>query len=732
MRKKLIFRLWLSRLCKYLLIPMALCVVLFPLYSLLHQQTVKVQLSDTAEQLAASVSVFEGYLYDIRFVTNKLFHDSTFNILAASQDDDILGDDATAQAAPRMLEDLTYSLSPVAYSYVTFDRNHIVVDDCRLYRSYKSFYPGILKYQDMTLEEWENSRYSQKMVCLPMQQISLYQTAYPDSYLSVTQPFFDSNGRYMGSCTMLLREKQLVNLFLPLEEWRNSGMFYLALDDGTILQSYHYPDPQPLSNLDTDGSMTYNGQEYLFVSREISDLNATAVIGLPYSVYAENLQTINRAIWFYILVGLLACLALSTVMTLWDMRYLRPLIEAVGQQENFSSRVLESLVLQKLNSHNQLSVELERTRNQMAHSRMEMLLKTGDLSSPSEAKQLQDTLKLTQNNYLLMIPAPQEAAEPPGEELRLVLVAEQLHQCYGQQPFIHNATDGSVLAILTLEDSSEEAYRSLCRQTEALQRQLDTAQPVILSARFVRLEQLSSVYWQVRNAAARSDTAEPVRCLSDHLWEQATVPEVTTLERLNEYLLTGHTEEAQALVVQMFGSDDLTPQNFQQIFYSIRGILLNAAEKTNCEDISFLCAYDLPQPMQKHIQNLCECCLIIGSHVDALKQSHNLQLQQNLLRWLEENYSCQNLNAAMAAEKFGISKKYVSQFLKDQTGKSFNEYVEDLRLTHAMELLHSSDLSVTEIAASCGFATQNTFYKAFRRRYDLSPSAVRRGKTEQV
>lgn len=731
MGKKLIFRLWFSRLSKYLLIPMALCIILFPLYSILHQQTVKAQLSDASEQLAASVSVFEGYLYDIRFVTNKLFHDSTFNILAASRDDDILGDDTTAQAAPRMLEDLTYSLSPVAYSFVTFQRNHMVIDNSRLYRSYESFYPGTLEYEGLTLEQWAGSRYSQQMVCLPVQKICLYQTAYPDNYLSVTQPFFDSNSRYIGSCTMLLRERQLVNLFLPLEEWRSSGMFYIAREDGSLLQSYRYPESKALNGLGEDGSLSYNGQEYLFVSREIPDLNAVAVIGLPYAVYAENLQTINQAIWFYILAGLLVCLALSTAMTLGDMRYLRPMMDTLGHQEAFNTKKLESIVLQKLNAHNQLSVELARTRNQMEHGRMETLLKTGYLSSSADSRQLMERLKLTQNNYLLMIPAPQESQEIPGQELRLMLIAEQLYSCFGQQPFVHNATDGSVLAILTLEDGGEDAYRRLYCQTEALQRQLGTAQPLILSARFVRLEQLSSVYWQVRNAAASSDLGAQVRSLSDQLWERAAVPEITTLERLNEYLLAGHTEEAQALVLQMFGSDDLTPQNFQQIFYSIRGVLLNAAQKTGCEDISFLCGYDRRRPMQKQVRDLCECCLMIGSHVDALKQSHNLQLQQSLLRWLEENFSCQNLNAAMAAETFGISKKYVSQFLKDQTGRSFNEYVEELRLTHAMTLLRTTELSITEIAANCGFSTQNTFYKAFRRRYDLSPSAVRHPKVPQ-
>lgn len=728
MRKKLILRIWLFRLARYFLLPAALCVILFPLYGILHKQTVKAQLSDTAEQLAASVSIFESYLYDIRFVTNKLFYDSNYAILAVSQDKDIEKDDISARNASKMLEELTYGLSPVAYSYVTFGRNHIVIDESRVYHSYESFYPGTLDYENISLEQWSTQLHADKLLCLPVQPASLYRTAYPDSYMSVTQPFFDSNGRYMGSCTMLLREKQLINLFLPPEEWRNSGMFYIVREDGTLLQSYHCDDAPVPVNIQDGNSVSFDGQDYLVVSREIPSLNAVAVIGLPYEVYAENLHTINRAICFYIMAGLLACIILSAAMTWLDMRHMRPVMETLGQQEKMSGRLMEEMVVQKLRSHNQLSMELEKTHSQLEYGRMETLLKTGYVNSPADQRLLSENLRLTKNNYLLLIPASQESQEPAGQGLRLLLIAEQLEQCLGQLPVIHNAADGSALAVLSLEDESPESYAWLCSQLKKLYKNLNMDQNLTLSARFQRLEQISSVYWQVRNASSQYESTEQVRCLSNQIWEHVPVPEVAMLERLREALLSGQTDGSQALVIQMFGSDDLTPEDFLQIFYSIRGVVLTVAEKVECEDIYFLCTYDRRKPMKKLIQNICECCLVICNHIDAMKQSHNAQLQQGILQWLAENFAREDLNMAMVADHFGISKKYVSLFLKDQTGKSYNEYLEELRLSHARKLLQSSDLSITEIAASCGFSTQNTFYKAFRRRYELSPSAVRRNK----
>lgn len=720
----MIVRLWLSRLGKYLLIPAALWVVLLPLYSIFHQQTIKVQLSDAEEQLASAASTFDNYLYNIRFVTNKLFHDPTIALLAASRDGLSLYSDTTAQTASKKLEDLTYSLSPVAYSYVTFARSQLVIDNTRFWQSYANFYPSTLEYSGVTRDQWRHWLRPKELTCQPVQQVVLYQTAYPDNYLTITQPFFDSNNRFMGSCTMLLRERQLIELFLPMEEWRSSGLFYITCSDGRLLQTYHYDPDTPLTGDLGNGPVRYNGQDYLLLHQELPDLDAVITVGLPYELFAENLKAVHQGIWVYLAAGLAACLILSTAMTLWDMRHLRPVIEALDQREHTNTKILEKVILHKLNASNQLATELERTRSQIEHGCMEMLLRTGYTVSAADQALLSSQLQLARYNYLLMIPAPKESQEGVAQEVQLMLTTEQLYPCYGQRPYVHNGADGSILAILRLDDAS--GYPQLCQQTQLLHDQLDAPAPLTLSAAFQKMEQLSGVYWQVRNAALNAAPTEKAIFLSSQDTTLVTIPEVTVLERLREYLLSGYTEQAQQMVRQMFGQDVPRPQDFQQIFYSIRGVLLNAAEKTGCEDIAYLCNYDRRQPMHKLIQNLCDSCLVIGGHMDSLKQSHNLHLQKSILQWLDTHYRDPDLNAAMVADHFQISKKYVSQFLKDQTGKSYNEYVEDLRLSHAMQLLKTSQLGVTEIAAACGFSSQNTFYKAFRRRFDVSPSSVRR------
>ena len=185
MRSKWIIRIWLGRLTRYLVVPLVFCVILFPLYGLMHQQTEKAQLTDAAEQLATAVSTFEGYLSDLRFTTNKLFNDDSYKLLAVSDDDSLMGDYMTSFNASTLLQDLTYSMSYTAYSYVTFARNHFVIDPYRVFSGYESFYPGALEYRDVPQDTWAAWQDARETLYLPAQSVVLNRTNYPDSYLTI-------------------------------------------------------------------------------------------------------------------------------------------------------------------------------------------------------------------------------------------------------------------------------------------------------------------------------------------------------------------------------------------------------------------------------------------------------------------------------------------------------------------------------------------------------------------
>ncbi len=76
-----------------------------------------------------------------------------------------------------------------------------------------------------------------------------------------------------------------------------------------------------------------------------------------------------------------------------------------------------------------------------------------------------------------------------------------------------------------------------------------------------------------------------------------------------------------------------------------------------------------------------------------------------------------------------MSRSNLMRVFRKATGQTPIEYLVRLRIQKAMELLQSTDLSITEIALEVGFNDSNYFTRQFRRILGESPRAFRRGKT---
>lgn len=720
MRKRLAVRIWINQFLKYLIIPIVFCLLLFPLYGLMHHQAETVQSAQVAESMTTAIASFENYLRTLQVTTIRLFNTDSFQHIAVRRGG--MPEPAAANSAVNEFSSATYHLPYTGFAFVSFANNSLIADENRVYADCAAFYPRMLEYEGWSVEQWKSTFGGKTRVILPSRQVRINATAYPEKMLTIQQPYVTSSGTLRGTCHFLVRERDLVSLFLPEPEWRAQGIFYLVQPDEAPLMQYQCDSlpPVPYETLET--SLEYNDQPYLFVSRRIEPLNAYAVAGLPASLYAESLKTLDITIATYICIGFLVCLLLSAGMTLLELRRMRPVLEALGGTKVKSENLLKEFVAQSINNYGSLSAELEQTRSALEASRISSLLRTGVIASQADRSALAQRMGLTKHNYLILL--PKSVAEDLEDELTIMAVTQCVRSAYDRPPYVYTAMEGNILAVVSLESAQDEDLIRMCRQTEALYAQLELSEPLIVSDCFEGIDQISSAYWRVRNMAAYSDPTQKVCYLNEKSLVRNLTTDLASLERLSEYLMAGRTQEAQSLIDDFFRVDDLSQQNFRQAFYSVRGILLSAARAADCEDLAFLCA-DTGKSVYQQVQGLHDLCFEVCSRVDMLKRSHNEALQKNILAWLGEQYMRPDLSIAMTAERFHISQKYVSQFLKDQTGKSYTEYIEELRLTQAMKLLKTTDLGVTEIALKCGFSTQNTFYKAFRRRYGASPSSMR-------
>lgn len=92
--------------------------------------------------------------------------------------------------------------------------------------------------------------------------------------------------------------------------------------------------------------------------------------------------------------------------------------------------------------------------------------------------------------------------------------------------------------------------------------------------------------------------------------------------------------------------------------------------------------------------------------------------------YVQANYQKQ-LSLNDLAKKLYLSNAYLSKYIKKHFGLSFLEYVNNVRLFHAVDELVYSEKKITRIALDNGFPTTAAFNKAFKEIYNMTPSAYR-------
>lgn len=80
------------------------------------------------------------------------------------------------------------------------------------------------------------------------------------------------------------------------------------------------------------------------------------------------------------------------------------------------------------------------------------------------------------------------------------------------------------------------------------------------------------------------------------------------------------------------------------------------------------------------------------------------------------------------AEKLRYSEIYLCRKFREETGKTFRDYIRTRKLEHSKDMMMDNSLSIREISERLGFCSLSYFGKSFREAYGKSPSEWRRSR----
>lgn len=114
-----------------------------------------------------------------------------------------------------------------------------------------------------------------------------------------------------------------------------------------------------------------------------------------------------------------------------------------------------------------------------------------------------------------------------------------------------------------------------------------------------------------------------------------------------------------------------------------------------------------------HVENLT---------TNSLRDAKDVMVQ-SILNYIDTHYKSANLTKIAGDLKQSVS--VLSKMIKQRTGYTFQELLQQKRFEKASSWLIETDLSIEEIVIAVGYENQSYFYRQFKERYGMTPREYR-------
>ena len=131
-----------------------------------------------------------------------------------------------------------------------------------------------------------------------------------------------------------------------------------------------------------------------------------------------------------------------------------------------------------------------------------------------------------------------------------------------------------------------------------------------------------------------------------------------------------------------------------------------------------------------------QCCLLFVSELpyDRSFVAPDIRHKQDILKiffFLANKHFRQERQIGFYADKLGITTTYLSRVVRELTGNTINNYLNNLAFEEACNVLRSSDMPIGEIAFSLGFCDQSAFTNFFKSHAGCTPKGYQKENNQQ-
>ena len=120
-----------------------------------------------------------------------------------------------------------------------------------------------------------------------------------------------------------------------------------------------------------------------------------------------------------------------------------------------------------------------------------------------------------------------------------------------------------------------------------------------------------------------------------------------------------------------------------------------------------------------------EALVVAVNKLDSVQRSQTCKDERllDITNYIYANYKEVTLDDL--AEKFFLSKPYLSKYIKEKSGMTFGDILKEIRMKKARAMLKSSSATVESIAESVGYQNVEHFNRTFKKLYNITPVQYR-------
>ncbi len=690
--------------------------------STLEDETIK----SSREILDTGLTQLETELDNIFKIGNALFYDPNFyrlNTVSPDAAEPPLEVVSTIRNFRTEYQNF-FSLLNITSDFGMVLPNSLVFSPSRVHMPDEDFYGVYFKLSPYdTMEEWLQSlKGNSQNYLLTNASVSTFsgvQLSDPEEALvfAVSLPL---NRNWSTFCYAILPIDD-VAASLALEEMLENGALTLTDDAGNVL--IH----QSKESIKSAVSIQATSTKY----------RLTAHMSINRDYFHSQMKEFRTLIWIFFAVYLLAGIALVVFFT---VRNGKPLVRVL-----YAANAVEGLVkddredayayMERFIHH----VDSQLKENSLALANQEILIKENLMERMLRQQLYFSHSQEVAHTYFPDFPLPCQIAlikldessridELPLQSFsNLQVRLRRIVSAQLSPKAILHFTAGSLVVMQPAQEHLDESYHAIIA---AIAAELDYEARVCISRPFAALEDINAVFMRLRHILRFSFTED--RIIMEETVEKGQSYEGNQFaNRFFEMLSRGRLPQAlEALDEELASFRQLgaaDESSVQQLFYAYRMLLCRMVQYGSLQEENIpLPTYDPAATLDKLFVGVRRSAEMICAALNRRTAEAHSDQEAAVLSSIENELSSPALGIEYIMEKFSLSEKRAQQLMRSATGMTFFEYINHQRMERAKRMLEETDIAIQEICSACGYASLNTFYKAFQRTFSMAPNAMRK------